>query len=1466
MGDDKILRQNKIPGCDELTRPEEIKALSKFLRHIKDVQSEHTKLQKDNLEIPGRTTGKIPKISKLPNSSQTLDVRKARIDKLEGYSLNVPTNENESGKIKLPNYREKLSDQRKVELSEYVEGLDDNRNPELSKYKENIEDNRTNRLSDHIEGLDDNRKQELSEYRENITDNRKNSLSNYKEELNDSREVELENHRENLNDQRKQELSNYREDIEDKRTNELSDYRENIEDTRINNLSNYRENLQDDRTNQLLNYKETIEDKRDNELENHQEKLSDNRTVELSNHKEKISDSRTNQLETYKEQLEDNRDIQLSEYKQTITDGRNISLSEYRESITDPRENELSNHKENLVDDRKIELSNYKEELRDDRTQELSTYKEIITDPRDTTLSEYKESITDDRNISLSDKKESIVDSRNIELNTYKEEIADDRTTELSDYKEELIVSEENTLSNYIENLEVTQENELSDYQEPLISSSNADSTITELEDGVENIPGTITEQEQLEDFKEQLIDSTNEGSNITELENKRIDITDDRDNSLEDYREELVSSTNSESTITELEDTRIDITYERDNELEDYREQLSSSTNPESTVEELEDERLDLTDDRENSLEDTRIDITDDRATELENTRLDLEDNRENELEDYREELTPSTNEDSTITELEDTRLDLEDDRENTLEDFIEELDDDRENNLEDERINLGGEIKDPELYDESVRLDTPDASNSDTYFDSTQEGNELYDAVLERPNSSNESWFNPEVGGDLYDAVLGLPSHNHKGLLTDIDNSRKPNDEFVQDDEVKQLINEGKASWKKINNEWFLIGEHGEILDPSDLLNTSSYSIDLPSHQVVSKEWKGNVRKPNNEYLSNEEIGKILSDKGAEWVDINGQWFLQDKSGQIVDIQDIFRCLNNKEKLPNSIEADVYSQLLKLLGNMGNWGQKMSSLLTSYYLAIERDDKKLIEEYDSELRRELQLQLTLSKLQVPENNNPKNKNLNTNGSDVNNSTDVDSLYGSETLKKYTDYGSSLSFRDGLLGKVSLPGALRSSALNTAIQVINSVANFFGVKVFDNLVNARLPGLDDDWKDMAKDAVTGAVKSLANTMSSVPVLGNVLGDVATCMERPDPINIPSGVSAAWTPANNRTTTSGNTTGSSSNSSVKEKGSFLDQAKDAVIDMGVDALASALGIGSYSFKVNYLTGKGIGLTLSDLCLSDVSKINTVDDLYDALRKSPFMTVPDKFTTTGNNGYVVTTLDSNSHWEIILEPYCGAENGLTSYLPAIHEINTRNIALHSVNTAYNRWIPFISFDLQKSKLNTKSLSLYDGEINYPVSMEYTNELRLTIADDQYKSWRTYFETCADAAVYNSEPHDISYYQSGAGSLTTIDKSCVLVSSYKNICFRCVIYVMTPQLSTIKKYSLLLVMKDFTEESVGEIDSGGSDLTISFSIVGENPAGEVTATQLNTEKIEKKDSGGGLLSTVLDSGVTSAIGLL
>jgi hypothetical protein len=39
--------------------------------------------------------------------------------------------------------------------------------------------------------------------------------------------------------------------------------------------------------------------------------------------------------------------------------------------------------------------------------------------------------------------------------------------------------------------------------------------------------------------------------------------------------------------------------------------------------------------------------------------------------------------------------------------------------------------------------------------------------------------------------------------------------------------------------------------------------------------------------------------------------------------------------------------------------------------------------------------------------------------------------------------------------------------------------------------------------------------------------------------------------------------------------------------------------------------------------------------------------------------------------------------------------------------------------------------------------------------------------------------------------------------------------------------LKKYRLLCVLKDFSEDYVGEIDAGGTDLTVTFSIVGENP---------------------------------------
>ena len=144
----------------------------------------------------------------------------------------------------------------------------------------------------------------------------------------------------------------------------------------------------------------------------------------------------------------------------------------------------------------------------------------------------------------------------------------------------------------------------------------------------------------------------------------------------------------------------------------------------------------------------------------------------------------------------------------------------------------------------------------------------------------------------------------------------------------------------------------------------------------------------------------------------------------------------------------------------------------------------------------------------------------------------------------------------------------------------------------------------------------------------------------------------------------------------------------------------------------------------------------------------------------------------------------------------------------------------------------SKMNTKSVGLYDGEIVYPVSSELTNELRISIADDMYFSWKWYFRTVSEVSVYNSIPHDKYYYEGTSVNYpiapTYVDKTCHCVALYKNITFRIRIYLMTAQYSTIKSFDLLCVLKDFTETYAGDVDTAGTgDLTLIFSVVGENP---------------------------------------
>lgn len=266
---------------------------------------------------------------------------------------------------------------------------------------------------------------------------------------------------------------------------------------------------------------------------------------------------------------------------------------------------------------------------------------------------------------------------------------------------------------------------------------------------------------------------------------------------------------------------------------------------------------------------------------------------------------------------------------------------------------------------------------------------------------------------------------------------------------------------------------------------------------------------------------------------------------------------------------------------------------------------------------------------------------------------------------------------------------------------------------------------------------------------------------------------------------------------------------------------------------------------GIALTLHDLCPNvDPRGVTKMEDLKKALVDSPYITTPWKLIKPGNNA----TLDNNAYWELIIEPYLETnENGGYSYLPSIKEINYENQVQHGHNTLFSKWVPISNFELQKSKLVSKSLGLYDGEINYPVSIEYTNELRITVVDDQYKSWRRYFQKCADVSIFFSEAHDENYYGGPLNVVlpTAIDKSKICAAYYKNITFNIKIYCMTPQYSTIRKFDLLCVMKDFSDEWLGEIEGGGQDLSISFSVVGENPPTNMLDVDKSKRLFEKEE---------------------
>ena len=1202
-----------------------------------------------------------------------------------------------------------------------------------------------------------------------------------------------------------------------------------------------------------------------------------------------------NSLEDYIEGLDGVRGIK-SLYKESsrepLSDNRNSDSAENhglytektRENLYDPRKTELEKHREDIVnkknileptlEDRREELTEEPKELKSLGTEKLNL--EGVRDVRNLYINTKENLKVPEKDLELGKERESLIDNHNLELDltridlegfkdlSYKEQLEVDSKNELDTTRISLEKTiETSELSSYREDLKETPEelDKLEDHREKLNSGKD---NLKELEDTKVKLRNPVDDAElsktkvslertiedkELETYRENLRKTPEE---LDELENHKESLRSGEE--LKSLPEDKITLGGTVKVLEELGNTKIDLEGTEESEistLEDYRENLSVEDNNsledtrvdlKGTVEyeasELEDARINLTGTEESepkSLEDKRIDLEDTKESEpkaLENERIDLENTEESEistLEDYRENLSVEDN-----NSLEDTRIDLTGTKEaemSELEDYLDDLENTKDyeaseledtridltgtkefepKSLEDERINLEGtkEYESSSLEDERIDLKGTEEAEPESLEDFIDKLEDTRDFELE-----DEKLELPETSGDGYEGYTPLGPEELDSLGGNINNFY---DSLLEVPEI--------ADAPRQSGDYTPLGP--EELDSlgGDLGNFYDSILEVPETD-------------NENYLSPEEVEKIIENPEQQY--------------------------NYKDKLPEVAK--------------GNSAPRVETEGSYNYLSPE-EVEKIIENptYFYNQQKE-----------IPDAQAPDGQEI----YKYSENPELSSEQVEGPPMKLPKFGlESLNLSNYLrwtaekaVGWTGVHGEARQLLVNETLAGLVVARDELEKVTKSN--RYRLPGNDGGLLgDLVSGGVSGALDNLGDKLGDAvnSIVGSKSVDISNPLNRPDENKFKYN---GFEEANTRSTSSNASNPIKSQSvfsydeiellsKITNEGakknsssSFWKKAGSALKDM---ALGSSGGERTYSFKNNYISGKGILITLEELCgiSSDTDDTNTVEGLYNVLKSSPFITTPDKFTSTGYSNYNIQTLDTNAFWEIALEPYAGPENGDLNYLPGIHEINIRNIVMHGVNTAYNKWIPFTSFDLQKSKMTSKTLSLYDGEISYPVSMEFTNELRITIADDQYKSWRRYFEECAKAAIYNSEGHTSDYYilPPDEYSLTAIDTNNVCIAMYKNICFRCRIYVMTPQYSTIQKFDLLLVMKDFSEEYTGDIGDGAGDLTVSFSIVGENPnEGKIPEVKVIQHKApdnsSKTDYG-----SIVESGVNSVMKLI
>ena len=815
--------------------------------------------------------------------------------------------------------------------------------------------------------------------------------------------------------------------------------------------------------------------------------------------------------------------------------------------------------------------------------------------------------------------------------------------------------------------------------------------------------------------------------------------------------------------------------------------------------------------------------------------------------------------------------------------------------------------------LYSGKSKIISNDESHSTSSFDSKNgiddtfssgdhkswDGETLYKSRAKRGNDDRNGKSGGEFESDeLYNEVVSmLEDDTRKQIASDLDSKYLTEDTIRSthrqfDPDLDKLV-KGKA--RIIDDDTTKASTNG---GDDKYLDSDTFGQGGVHRQFSGDELNNGKAKQITDDTSKEGAHRVEDSLEDEIIDLTEDDITKDGARRISDLDSTLKAIMEARK---SGDLNLYyTNVLKFAQgktlNKG-WGAKVSGLMSSYLVGDDISEGKAKEFEEALVKSVIQDDYSKNSVKL-KNNNPRegwSKKVESLSTDTVDGIDYH-LPGFNLMGNGLNPSAYLRWlAENTVGKVPVKGKWRQLMIDEALGLLVYARELAEKATKTN--RDRLPGGEGLLGELAGGLMNGGVSGLAKAgakAAAKAIFGG--GDVD--------LTIPQ----------NRPTKKEGQPGN------KEKGKTV---YTALNDKSESPTKGAMLGQDYEFKKNYIQDsgkfKGFVTTADEIIGKSAGSINTVEDLYASLRASPYAITAGKTTSGEYNPLKVQTLDSNAFWEIIFNPFVGKENGNCSYLPPISEINTWNEVYHGVETGYGTWVPINGFELSKAKLTTKTLALFDGEINYPVSMEFTNELRLTFVDDQYKSWRTYFERCMDCAVYNSQIHGPEDYYDDGGDrvydlagyerevddyggplgitptakllnkkanklsksissslgkktkkLTAIDKKYQCVAPYKNITFRCTIYSLTPQLSTVSKYDLLLVLKDFVEERSGEIDGDPGDLTVAFSIVGENPSAERQKAKIGDVEAMKKrqnnDKSRSNTASIISSAANKVIGLL